>query len=256
MKKQRGRKKYDIDEYQRLTCELEAILDNSTQLDLSGEGLNIYEEEKVPELKIYVAASEMQSFSKLEDFDCRTIKLINFNRPAIRISYFRKHKYFMDKKPLRRQVLALIDGEIQDLLRKLGKAEQACEDYGKNNMIVPDELVKNRQQIIEELEYLKKLAKDSGSYQFSISNYDRHYIYSYINYKYIENGRIETDNSHLIKHKLNPDDTIKKECKNVIFVDEVAIAQPVSYDNKKITDFLNSFSKKIHCGTFDLYVRD
>ena len=248
------RKRYDKEDYLKNRNTLEQILYSSALVDLSDQEANITG--SAEEKQRFVSSDEMHRFMKIAYFDCRTIKLINYNKPAISISYFQKHKYVLNKKPKTEEVAGLLESQIKKLNKKLAEIETAIQNLKESELSFQPSFEKRALELTEEIKYHYRFLNNLDTCDFAISNYSRYYIYSYINYKYYHQGGIESGNSHLIKHTFDKEGEIAVERTNVIFVDIEAITKPVPYDNKKITDYLATFPDKINCGTFDLYIKD
>lgn len=106
------RKFYASEEYKQKRRELENILFGQVaRLTLSSEEYNIQGE--ASEQQEFISASEMPLFAQLADFDCRTIKLVNYGRPAIKLTYFTKHKYTVQKKVHPDQASAIVSDHIK-----------------------------------------------------------------------------------------------------------------------------------------------
>jgi len=234
------RKFYDSDEYHEKTRQLEEILfSQATRLTLPADEFNI--QGKADEPQEFISKREMSLFAPLADFDCRTIKLVNYGRPAISLAYFTKHKYYVDKKLHPDQIRAILFQQIQD-----ARASYNSED-------VAEEL---KETLLQQIDHYQDVYNHMERYQFALSNYYRFYRYSYVSFRYVQHGLIKSANSHLIKHTIDKDSgEILIERTNIIFVDEIALVKQATYANKEVVDFLNTFTDVIPLGKVDFYFK-
>ena len=237
------RKQYDPDEYKQRSLSLTETLHNSEHLDLSDP---VYQRFGLPGELIQVAyldAGRMSDFAKLADFDCRYIKMVNYGRPAIQLSFFQKQKNFIDKKPKRPEVEQALNEYLEDLREQHEESESAEIKQRLSSLITKYQTVLNRW----------------ADHQFAFSNYSRYYTYDYVTYRYFTQVNqiraIDSANAHLIKHSTTREGLITVERTNVIFVDADALRKRHSYDNKRADTFLAGFTEAIACGKYDLYIR-
>ena len=238
------RKFYDLAEYKAKTDELETVLAKCSPLDLSDPKYQVSGQPTDLNQIVYISMLEMGLFSAFADFDCRLIKLLNYGRPAIALSYFNKHKYFVDKKPPINEVKAILTDHIDNLV------EQHIEgDTSESNQLLKKQIKK-----------YTALLKRADNHVYAYSNYSRNYVYAYVTYRYFAGqspltGLIDSANTHLIKHTTNRDGEVTIERTNVIFVDEDSLSRRISYDNKQVDKFLIGFTDVINCGKYDLFIK-
>lgn len=198
----------------------------------------------------FVPAEHMDLFSPYHrpGQPFKNLKLINFDRPAISLAFFPKHKYSIDRdvKPDHAQEVLL---EYRDELFRRSFMGQFTPSQEK-------EL-----QHIDSL--LRSLRQSPGKFRFCISNYHHYYRYWYCSYRYFEDEertKTGTSNEHMLKHterdsrRVNKE-TIVSERLNIIFIDTKFITLPVPYDNKLISQELDTYSDRISFGKAELYMK-
>ncbi|MGM9512412.1 hypothetical protein ACS5NO_32065 [Larkinella sp. GY13] len=232
----RQRKVYDRQEYAEKTNQLRQLLAQITPPELDQATLQVFGNPGPLVQVQLVGADEMALFHALSDFDCRLIKLINFARPAIRIHYYEKHKYFLDKKPALDEIKGYLFTEIDTLEEKLRENPDSINAHQK-------------------LSQLKGWIKQIHHKSFAISNYYKFYRYDYIAYNYLSFQGVETASTHLIKHTTNRKNEVTIERTNVVFVDPEGLSTPTSHDNKQITKYLAEFPEQFEFPRFTLYVK-
>lgn len=178
----------------------------------------------------------------------KNLKLINFDRPAISLAFFPKHKYTIDRdvKP----------DQAQEVLQEYREQLFKRSFMGQFSPTQEKEL-----RHIDTL--LRSMREFPDKFQFCISNYHHYYRYWYCSYRYFEDeGRTKTgtSNEHMLKHterdnrRVNKE-TIISERLNIIFIDTKYITLPVPYDNKLISQELDTYSDRISFGKAELYVK-
>lgn len=177
----------------------------------------------------------------------KNLKLINFDRPAISLTFFPKHKYTVqrDVKPQQAQEVLLECREVLFKQSFMGAFTAAQE---------------KELQHIDTL--LRSLRQSPDQFQFCISNYHHYYRYWYCSFRYFEDPeqtKTGTSNEHMLKYTQRVDERnrepVLNERLNIIFIDTKYITRPVPYDNKLISQELETYSDRIAFGKGALYVK-
>jgi hypothetical protein len=205
---------------------------------------------------IYFVDSRDQSlFADYEHFDCRTIKLVNFDRPATRLTFFKKHKYIL----LKNNDLSLEDKEqrIKDYVNELTVKLAIKQDkLGElSGPVLADE--KGKLGTMEqEIKTWRHILNHIDQYDFAVSNYRRDYQYVTVNYKYRTS---EHEYSNAQEHLLNPQRDgramVTQQRYNIIFVDTREINREHPHQHKEIENFLSNFDLVTQFGKQQLYAR-
>ncbi|RAI72931.1 hypothetical protein HMF3257_39200 [Spirosoma telluris] len=170
----------------------------------------------------------------------KNMKLINFDRPAISLTFFPKHKYTIDRdvKPDQAQEVLL---EHRDQLYKRSFMGQLSPTQEKELRHI-DTL-------------LRSLRQFPDKFKICISNYHHYYRYWYCSFRFFEDEertKTGTSNEHMLKYTESSDRRTKEpvlnERLNIIFVDTKYITRPVSYDNKLIDQELETYPDRIVFG--------
>ncbi|MGF7218832.1 hypothetical protein GGR92_005011 [Spirosoma lacussanchae] len=203
----------------------------------------------------FVDARDQSLFADYADFDCRTIKLVNYGRPATRLTFFKKHKYILLKNNdlSREEKEQRISNYINELtvkqaikLDKIEKLSGAALSDEKGQIGMMEQEVKTWQEVLRNLD----------QYDFAVSNYRRDYHYVTLNYKYRTS---EQEYANAQEHLLNPQrdgqGVITQQRYNLIFVDTREISREHPHQHKEIENFLNNFNLVTQTGKQQLYAR-
>lgn len=253
------------------TTELQQILDDCPKLtadrtrwDLDGswEGVTVH----------FIDSRERPTFAPWRDFTCKTVKLVNYDTPAVRIAFFPKHKYWvmrdddLTSKDKRERLLHLI-GSIE---LRIGRLETQLDHTDPppltlfSHETAPDRQLTSSsariQQLMNELYEEKKtwlaILDDMASYELAVSTYRRGYTYLYIHWKYhLPNGKFDRSNEHLLNNKRDKLGNINQVKHNVVFIDTEEIFRPHPYQSKEVELFLKRFPIRSSQTVPDVYAR-
>ena len=174
----------------------------------------------------------------------KNLKLINFDRPAISLSFYIKHKYKINRD---------IDPEQAVSYLQLHRDEL----FGRSFL---DQLsVAQQQELRETDELVRTIRQQPDAYQLCFSNYHHYYRYWYVSFRYFEDEdqtRNTSENEHLLKHTRRSDERVSERI-NVIFVDPRYITRPVPVpqDNKRVDRELENYTSRFELGQTALYVK-
>lgn len=203
----------------------------------------------------FVDSQYMSSFALWRDFACKTIKLINYGKPAVRMSFFSKHKYWL-KKPhdlTSEERIDYLNEYISSLYASIRKLQEL------DNSASPLTRVETSQQINtmrQEIEQWQLIQQQPANYDLSVSTYQRGYAYLYINYKFmLPNGDYDNKQEHLLHHTRDRIGNVTKRKQNIVFVDIGEINRVHPQQNKEIENYLKKFSIKSSFGPKWLYAR-
>ena len=253
-----------VTQLEQLLTQVTTLKPDRTAWDLDGswEGVTIH----------FIDARQKAVFEPWRDFDCKTVKLVNLDTPAVRIAFFPKHKYWVLKdedlteEDKRQRLIQLVDSINLRKARLTDELEHASppplnlfnEDFAVNQQ--PKGISLRTQQLIDELEIEKKgwltVLNDLSSYELAFSTYRRGYTYLYIHWKYkLPNGEYDRANEHLLNNKRDKLGTITQTKQNVVFVDTDEIFRPHPFQNKEVELFLKKFTIRSSQTVPDVYAR-
>lgn len=172
----------------------------------------------------------------------KNLKLVNYNQPAIALSFSRKHKYVVQRDPHPADVQLHLQTHRDELLER--SMTQTLTAGQIADLRLTDEL-------------LRQVREDPTAIQTCFSNYHHYYYYHYCSYRYFEDGdltRTGSANEHLLKHTERIEGRVHQRL-NIIFVDPVNISKQIAYDNKKIDRDLANYPVQIRQGVMTLYIR-
>lgn len=264
-------KKLTPGDYAQKIAQLEQLINDCPKLtpdrarwDLDGswQGVTVH----------FVDAYERPIFEPWKDFECKSIKLVNYDTPAVRIAFFPKHKYWVlkdddltneDKQQRLLQLIGSIDLKKARLETELDHSSPPpLTLFGKENMTAPRAglSIGRIRQLIDELTEERKgwltILNDLSSYELAFSTYRRGYTYLYIHWKFkLPNGDYDRANEHLLNNKRDKLDNITQVKQNVVFVDTEEIFRPHPFQNKEVELFLKKFTIRSSQAVPDVYAR-
>lgn len=225
----------DITIYRQKEAALHQLVDSLTHLTLDVIKHNVNE---IPsELTIvFIDKEAMPLFAPMADDDIRTCKIVNYAKPAVELSFFSKHKYYIKKNVNPTFLKWFLHEQLTEKKQQVTELAKEILTQPKAELHLLDtiiDLVKNYQS---QIEGIQDIIDNIDQYEFAISNYEMGYTYTELSYKYLNTqGKYSNENSHIIK------DRNGKECINVIFIDYEAIQKPVANQQKKVDSYLATF---------------
>ncbi len=173
----------------------------------------------------------------------RNLKLLNYDQPAIAVSFYNKHKYKVER-------------DVTPVVARNILQEQRDELYSRSYL---EQLSTEQQQRLRQLDsLLKDLHHNPNELRFCISNYHQYYRYWYCSYRFFDDEdrtKTSTHNEHLLKHTQRTSAVMASERLNIVFVDMSQISRPVPYDNKLVDRELETYDIAIPFGLSALYAK-
>ena len=172
----------------------------------------------------------------------KNLKLVNFGRPAVSISFFKKHKYDVKREP-----------KPQEVIRHLQDARDELQQRALFEQLSAGQL--RRLQDYDQI--LREMRRQPDAYECCFSNYHHYYHYWYCTFRYFTDAtltQLDTDNEHLLKHTERIKGQVHQRL-NIIFVDPHYITRTVPFDNKLVDRELERFTSRIEQGKTALYIR-
>lgn len=251
----RKRKSYEPAEYARLLGGLTRLMENVNKLQPDRNTWDIEGEWNGTGVIYFVDSRDQSLFADYEHFDCRSIKLVNFGRPATRLTFFKKHKYILLKNnDLTREDKQLrITGYINELTVKRAVKLDEIDTLTGSALSDQRGMIGMMEQ---EIKTWKNVLDNIDRYDFAVSNYRRDYQYVTLNYKYRVS---EEEYANAQEHLLNPQrdslGVISQQRYNLIFVDTREIGREHPHQHKEIEIFLSNFTFVSQTGKQQLYAR-
>lgn len=209
---------YEPADYARQQHRLEQILAGCTPLSLSSADHHVTPPPAGTRIT-YLSQLDMACFEEVAHFDSRSIKLINYGRPATRLHFLVRHKYQIRKNLPASDVLRLTS-ELILQLRESG-SESA-----------------------KSIALLEHVQQAPGRFEVALSNYHQGYSYPYICYRHGDGRGYSTANTHLTKQH------------NVLFVDLAEITQTQApRDDDQAREYLSSFASQFDLGKHRLLIK-
>ena len=172
----------------------------------------------------------------------KNLKLVNYNQPAISLSFFSRHKYVVQRDPDPVDIQLHLRNHRADLL-----------DWSLGHTLTAEQEIDLRQT-----DELLRLVRDNPrAVETCFSNYHHQYHYWYCSYRYFEDAELTQTNSlneHLLKHTERVKGQVHERL-NVIFIDMDYISQVIPQDNKQVDRMLATFPIQIRQGVTTLYIR-
>ena len=172
----------------------------------------------------------------------KNIKLINYNRPAISLSFFCRHKYVVQRDPKPDEVQLHLQNHRDELL---------------DLSLIHELTVDQKADLHQTNELLHLVRENPRVLKACFSNYHHHYQYWYCTYRYFEDAELtltDSSNEHLLKHTERIKGQVNERL-NVIFIDPHSITQHVPNDNKFVDRELAGYPIQIRQGITTLYLQ-
>lgn len=203
----------------------------------------------------FIDSKYMAEFALWRDFGCKTVKLINYGRPAVRMSFFSKHKYWL-KKPhdlTDEERGEYVNEYIGSLIINVAQLRDKMDTLPPLARVEAQQRLENAQK---EIESWQKIKTQPDRYEMAVSTYQRGYAYLYVSYKFLlPKGEYDNATEHLLHHTRDRVGNITQTKQNIIFVKTDEISRVHPQQNKEIENYLNRFSLKSSFGPKWLYVR-
>ncbi|GAB3170540.1 hypothetical protein GCM10027291_22240 [Telluribacter humicola] len=203
----------------------------------------------------FVDAGHQSLFESVKDFDCRTIKLVNLGRPAARITFYRKHRYWLlkDKDIPLDQKIEQIRAYIENLALKSQELEEKLDGMSQTKRTEARETIYRN---LNEITTWHTILDNITDYELALSNYSRLHFYVTVNYKYrLGSGEYANEQEHLLNPQRDREGNVTQLRYNIIFVDSVEILRDHPYQNREVEGFLNNFPIKSEMGRNTIYAR-
>lgn len=249
------RKHYAPLRYAELLNELTTIMDQVPKLRPDRDAWDIEGDWAATGVIYFVDAVHQSLFESVRDFDCRTIKLVNLDRPAARITFYRKHRYWLlrDKDtPIEEK-----EARIQAYIDELSTKTQALQ--AKLPGLSPAKQAETKGSIgqyYQQIDLWQEILDNPQAYDIALSNYSRQHFYVTVNYKYrLPSGDYANAQEHLLNTQRDRLGNITQVRYNVLFVDPIEILREHPYQNREIEGYLNGFPIQSQGGRHTIYAR-
>jgi len=249
------RKKYDPVTYDRLKRELANLLTEIPHLAPDRQAWDIEGDWSVTGTMHFLDRVYMPRFAAYADFDCRTIKIVNFAKPALRMTFFKKHRYWL----LKDKDLPILDkqAKIKEYINQMIVKAQMIGD--KASHFAGPQLSQAKGDVAHryaEANTWQEVLDNLEEYEIAISNYQREHYYTYINYKFrLDETELDNEQVHLLNPQRDRMGNITQVRHNIVFIDATEIFREHPYQNKEIDGFLNRFTIQTEIGRHQIYAR-
>jgi len=204
----------------------------------------------------YLPAQAMASFEPFTDYTFEKVKLINYDQPAVKLSFYDKHKYWLKKSAqigflertseINRYIALLTNQRDKLTQRQLDIISPAGEQLVKQQLL----------DLEAELEQWLLILDNPEAYELIISTYYSEYRYWYVSWKYhLDEINFNNGTSHLLSPIRDRSGQITDTKLNVIFIDTDAILLTHDHQHKQITDYLAGFPIRSHDLKGQLFAR-
>ncbi|WP_019991093.1 hypothetical protein [Rudanella lutea] len=249
------RKHYDKQTYARLLAQFTQLMDEVPKLRPNRDAWDIEGDWASTGVIHFVDMAYQPFFETIRDFDCRTIKMVNLDRPAVRITFYRKHRYFLlkDKDLTPDQKQEQIKQYIDDLTVKAQMLESKLESMNATKQAETKGLIGLHW---EQVKTWREILDNPTRYEMAVSNYSRQHFYVTANYKYrLPSGDYANAQEHLLNTQRDKLGNITQVRYNIFFVDPVEILRDHPYQNREVEGYLNNFPVKSEVGRMTIYAR-
>ncbi|MEZ0487884.1 hypothetical protein [Fibrella aquatica] len=249
------RKHYARPEYDRLLQLLTHLMNQVPKLRPDRDAWDIEGDWAATGVIHFVDAAYQALFEPVYDFDCRSIKFVNLHKPAVRVTFYRKHRYRLVKaKDMTTDMkVEQIRLYVDDLTAKAGALEAKLNQlFVTDKPGIQDKLELYHQQIGEWQQILLR----PEHYELALSNYERQHLYVTANYKYrLPSGEYANQQEHLLNTQRDRLGNITQVRHNIFFIDPAEIVREHPYQNREVEGYLAAFPIKSEVGKYRLYAR-
>ncbi|GAB3573889.1 hypothetical protein GCM10027578_35640 [Spirosoma luteolum] len=204
---------------------------------------------------LFIDSQYMPDFAPWADFSVKTLKFINYNRAAVRMSFFTKHKYWL-KKP---HDLTTEEREafVTELLNNLLLQQNMLRSKLDGRAPLPRaEARRKLDDLGLEMNHWRQVLSRIDDFDLAVSTYQRGYAYLYINLKFrLPTSDYDNTTEHLLNHTRDRLGNITQRKQNIVFVDMGEIFRSHPLQHKEIENYLNRFPLKSSIGPRHLYAR-
>lgn len=190
----------------------------------------------------YITAELMPSFAEHIHTPFDRLKFVNWGKPAVRITYYDKHKYWLTKDD---QLGALAKtAYIQDYLNYLSAKQHKLIE--KLNTLPPEhsgQILQEKALLLgKQQQHWQQVLQNPEAYEMVVSTYYSDYRYWYVGYKYrVDETTFDNEAVHLLSPIRESGGQIVATKLNVIFVDTEGILLDHDYQHKEIDSYLSQF---------------
>lgn len=247
--------KYAPQRYAQLLEQFTALMDEVPKLRPVRDAWDIEGDWAATGTIHFVDAAYQSFFELVRDFDCRTIKLVNLDRPAVRITFYRKHRYWLlrDKDMPLEEKITQIQTYIDDLTVKAQILESKRPGLPATKQA---EAKGSIGQYYEQVSIWRDILASPQHYEIALSNYSRQHFYVTVNYKYrLPSGDYANAQEHLLNTQRDRLGNITQIRYNILFVDTAEILREHPYQNREVEGYLNGFPIQSQAGKHTIYAR-
>lgn len=250
-----SRKSYKPDVYAQLLGQLTELMEQVPKLRPDRDNWDIEGDWAATGTIYFIDKQYQLLFEKLRHFDCRTIKLVNMDRPACRITFYRKHRYTLIKNkdlPIQKKKDEIINHINAVEQKAMTLASKLLQQTQERQALKRKEI----NQLTQEANRWQDILDHIDEYELAISNYDKQHMYVTLNYKYkAPDGTYLNEAEHMLNTQRDKVGNITQVRYNLIFVDPMEILREHPYQNREVEGYLNTFPIKSQGQAMALYVR-
>lgn len=249
------RKQYTPAEYDRLLRLFTHLMNQVPKLRPDRDAWDIEGDWAATGVIHFVDAAYQTLFEPVHDFDCRSIKFVNLHKPAVRVTFYRKHRYRLIKaKDMTTDMkVEQIGLYVEDLTAKARVLESKLNQLlASHQADLQQKLDLCRQQI----QAWQQILRQPENYELAMSNYERQHLYVTANYKYrLAPGEYANQQEHLLNTQRDRLGNITQVRYNIFFIDPAEILREHPYQNREVEGYLAAFPIKSEIGKYRLYAR-
>jgi hypothetical protein len=249
------RKHYDPLTYAHLLADLTQLVEEVPKLRPDRDSWDIEGDWAATGTIYFVDAVHQPMFDAIRHFDCRTIKLVNLDRPAVRITFYQKHRYWLlkDKDLPVDKKIEHIQAHITELTEKALTLEVKLDKMMLQRQTEAKGLIG---AFWQQIDVWREIMSSPNQYEVALSNYSRQHFYVTINYKYrLPSGNFTNEQEHLLNTQRDRLGNITQIRYNIVFIDPIDILRDHPYQNREVEGFLNNFPIKSDTGRQTIYAR-
>ncbi|MBO0953153.1 hypothetical protein [Fibrella forsythiae] len=249
------RKQYTKPEYDRLLQLFTHLMNQVPKLRPDRDAWDIEGDWAATGVIHFVDAAYQPLFEPVYDFDCRSIKFVNLHRPAVRVTFYRKHRYRLIKA--RDMTTDMKVEQIRLYVEDLTTKARALEAKLSQLFAAGQDDARQKLQLYrQQIQAWQQILLQPGRYELAMSNYERQHLYVTANYKYrLPEGDYANQQEHLLNTQRDRLGNITQVRYNIFFIDPAEIIREHPYQNREVEGYLAAFPIKSEVGKYKLYAR-
>ena len=187
---------------------------------------------------IFVSHHLMPLFEPFVGLKSTRIKLINWDKPACKLSFYSKHIYRLKKEPDEAEKRTAIQSYLNSISEEItALTKKARTSPPRQKSKLDDEIT----ALVEENNRWQTILDNPGEWLLATSNYETGYAYLSVNIKYRQDEGYQNIQNHLLHNQRDKLGATLETRFNIIFINEDEIQREHCMQHKQVEFYLQQF---------------